>query len=118
MASHFYFYIGLIFIIIHEMDAIRCKEWRIFPGLSLLNDDLGYVIFILAHIPLYFLIYWQLVNDESREPFIYGLSIFFIIHIGLHLLLLKNKKNGFKDWISWFFIIGAGLFGLLELILS
>jgi hypothetical protein len=118
MANHFYFYIGLIFIIIHEMDAIRCKEWRIFPGLSLLNDDLGYKVFMLAHIPLYFLIYWKLANDESREVFIHGLSIFFMIHIGLHLLFLLHKKNEFKDWISWLFIVGAGLFGFLDLILK
>ena len=116
MANHFYFYAGLIFITIHEMDAIRCKEWRIFPGLSLLNDNLGYKIFMLAHIPLYFLIYWQLKNDDLREPFIHGMSIFFIVHVGLHLLLLNNKKNEFKDWISWLFIVGAGVFGLLDLL--
>ncbi len=118
MPNHTFFYIGLIFIIIHEMDAVRCKEWRIFPGLSLLKDDLGYKVFTLTHIPLFFLIYFELVSNELREPFIYGLSIFFIIHIGLHLLLLKNKKNEFKDWVSWFFIIGTGLFGFLDLILS
>jgi hypothetical protein len=118
MANHFYFYIGLIFIIIHEMDAVRCKEWRMFPGLSLLNDDWGFKIFMFAHIPLYFLIYWKLANTESKETFIYGVSIFFIIHFALHLLFLLHKKNEFKDWISWLFIFGAGFFGLLDLILN
>jgi hypothetical protein len=118
MANHFYFFAGLIFISIHEMDAIRCKEWRIFPGLSFLNDDLGFKVFMLAHIPLYILIYWKIINYESRESFIHGLSIFFIIHIGLHLLFLLHKKNEFKDWISWLLIVGAGLSGFLDLIIN
>jgi hypothetical protein len=118
MANHFFFYFGLTFIIMHEMDAVRCKEWRIFPGLSFLNDNWGYRVFMLAHIPLFFLLFWKLSDSDFKEQFIQGLNIFFIIHVGLHLLFLMHKKNEFKDWISWTIISGAGFFGLLDLILS
>lgn len=99
------------------MDAIRCKEWRIFPGLSMLNDELGFKIFMIAHIPLFALLFGGLIGQENKEMLIEGLNIFFIIHFGLHLLLLLHKKNEFKDWISWSIISGAAIFALLDLII-
>jgi hypothetical protein len=45
MDNHQIFYVGLSFVLLHEMDAIRCKEWRIFPDLSLLNDPWGFKVF-------------------------------------------------------------------------
>ncbi|MFD2569233.1 DUF6713 family protein [Spirosoma soli] len=38
MPDEIFFYLGLAFLTTHELDAVRCREWRIFPGLSLLND--------------------------------------------------------------------------------
>ncbi|OYQ32988.1 hypothetical protein CHU92_13785 [Flavobacterium cyanobacteriorum] len=114
--GHIFFYIGLSLLSIHEMDAIRCREWRIFPGLSLLSDRLGYIIFLFAHIPIFWFIYWQLAYSPYLSRFIRGFSIFMIVHAGLHLLYLKHKNNEFKDWISWTIILGAGLCGLLGLV--
>ena len=116
MTEHFLFYIGLSFLTIHEMDAMRCREWRIFPGLSLLSDKWGEIIFIFAHIPLFLIVFNQLTNHSNLENFIQGFDFFMIIHVGLHLLLLKHKNNLFKDLTSWTIIIGAGLFGLLDLV--
>ncbi len=108
--------LGLVFILMHEMDAIRCKEWRIFPGTSFLNDKFGLIVFIFMHIPLFYwiLFEYQLNNKGFRISFDY----FLIIHLILHLLFLMHKKNEFKDWISWIIITGAGLFGLLDLLIS
>jgi hypothetical protein len=98
------------------MDAIRCKEWRIFPGLSLLNERLGFIIFIWAHLPLFYWIFWELTLDPHPDTFMRGFDIFLMVHLLLHLLYLRHKNNEFKDWISWSIIIGAGLGGLLDLI--
>ncbi|MBK7304424.1 MAG: hypothetical protein IPN15_00685 [Saprospiraceae bacterium] len=116
MTGHILFYLGLSLLTMHEMDAIRCREWRIFPGLSMLSDKLGHIIFVFAHIPLFFFIFWQLTHSQDIEAFIKGFNIFMIVHLGLHILFLKHKNNEFKDWISWTIIIGAGLCGLLDLI--
>lgn len=106
--------LGLVFIVMHEMDAVRCKEWRIFPGLSFLNDKLGLIVFILLHIPLF---YWILLEFQlNNENFRKGFNYFLIIHLFLHILFLTHKKNAFKDWISWSIIFGAALFGLLDLL--
>jgi hypothetical protein len=117
MSDPIFFYLGLTFILIHEMDAIRCKEWRIFPGLSLLNDIWGYRIFLLAHIPLFLLLFIGLSGQGSLDGLMNGLDIFFIAHVGLHILFLAHKRNEFKDWISWTIILGAGFFGLMDLII-
>ena len=117
MPEYTFFYLGLTFIIIHEMDAIRCKEWRIFPGLSLLDDKLGFKIFMAAHIPLFFFFFLGLIGSSNNEVLIFGFNIFLIIHFGLHILSLKHKKNEFKDWISWTIITGAGLCGVLDLVI-
>jgi hypothetical protein len=109
------FYLGLAFILMHEMDAIRCKEWRIFPGLSFLNDEWGFRAFMMAHIPLFYFLFDGLINADTRADFIRGLDIFFIVHLGLHLLFLLHKKNEFKDWLSWSIISAAALSGLLDL---
>lgn len=106
-----FFYLATACILLHEMDAIRCKEWRIFPLTYFLNDKIGYPVFLFAHLPLY---YFLLKNLENIS-FPYGLNIFFIIHLGLHILFLKHPKNEFKDILSWLPIIGAAVFGGLAL---
>ena len=105
--------LGLAFILMHEMDAIRCKEWRIFPGLSFLNDRIGLIVFVFLHIPLF---YWVLIEIQmDNAGFRKGFDYFLIVHLILHLLFLMHKKNEFKDWVSWIIIVGAALFGLLDL---
>lgn len=115
MPSHLFFYIGLSLMVMHEMDAMRCKEWRIFPGLSLLSDSLGQKVFLWAHLPLFTLLFRQLSNPIHAEALIFGFNHFMIIHLGLHLLFLKHPNNMFKDLLSWSIIAGAGLCGLLDL---
>jgi hypothetical protein len=109
------FYIALVFFIAHEMDAVRCIEWRIFPGLSLLSDKLGFAIFLLAHIPLFGLLTFYLLNSNNIDSLIYYLEIFFIVHLILHLLYLLHPKNEFKDWISWTLIITPAVMGFTDL---
>lgn len=115
MSDPIFFYTGLTCILMHEMDAIRCKEWRILPLTSFLDDKRGFQAFMLLHIPLFLLIlYGQ--RGATAHSFMYGLDIFFIIHLGLHILFLRHQKNEFRDLLSWSIIGGAGLCGALDLI--
>ncbi len=111
------FYSGLSFIMLHEMDAIRCKEWRIFPGLSLINEKLGFILFMFLHIPLFIWIFWGLSQSADPESFKTRFDIFLMIHMGLHLLFLMHKNNEFKDWISWTIISGAAICGFVDLLI-
>lgn len=107
------FILGIAFILVHEMDAVRCREWRIFPGLSLLNDRMGMTLFVLLHIPVF---YWLNIKISQGHPaFIQGFDIFLIVHLFLHILFTRHKNNEFKDWLSWLIIAGAGLCGAIDL---
>lgn len=112
---YFFFFLGLTLILIHEMDAIRCKEWRIFPLLDRLDDKRGFLVFTWAHVPLYLLLFWGLFGAEGlNRGVMRGLDIFFIVHTGLHVLFLRHPRNEFKSFTSWAFILGAGIAGLID----
>lgn len=99
----------------HEMDAIRCREWRILPMTYFLNEKWGFIVFVMIHIPLFFVILFFLMKPETHHMWRTGLNYFYMVHFGLHLLLLLHQKNEFKDWVSWFIISGAAIFGFLDL---
>lgn len=107
-------YLGLVFILVHELDAMRCKEWRILPLLSRLPETKAQTIFIVLHLPLLYMLLVESLkvpNEALQE----GLNYFYIIHLGLHLLLLKHPQNAFKDGLSWFLIVGTAFCGALDL---
>lgn len=116
LPTHFFFYLALSCLLIHEMDAVRCKEWRIFPILSSLEEKTGFQVFMLAHIPLFGLLLWALIGSENPENWIQGLNYFCIFHLFAHILFLRHPKNEFKDWMSWLWIAGAGIFAVLDFI--
>ena len=117
MENYFFFFVGLSFILVHEMDAIKCQEWTIFPLLSKLNERMGYFVFTTIHIPLYLLLLSVLYGQNALNPsLIIGLDIFFIIHVFLHVFFLKHPKNQFTSMFSWIIILGAGIAGLIDII--
>lgn len=112
------FYTALSLILIHEMDAILNEEWTIFPLISLLPSKIGYWVFCILHLPLFLLLFKALNHPETQSATIYGMDVFFIIHVGLHLLFLMHPKNKFTSFFSWSIITLAGLFGLASLLLE
>ena len=117
MENYLFFLAGLSLILAHEMDAIKCREWTIFPLLSKLNERAGYFVFTAIHAPLYLLLFQGLLGNDGINPaVIMGLDIFFIVHVFLHVLFLKHPKNQFTSAFSWIIILGAGLAGLMDLV--
>lgn len=110
------FFLGLSFILAHELDAIQRREWRIFPLLSRLDDTTGFAVFTVIHVPLLFLLLWELFANDVNTSLANGMNIFFIVHIGLHLLALRHPQNEFTSVLSWSLILGAGLCGALALL--
>ena len=73
---------------------------------------------MLGHIPLFFVVLWALLGQENPSYWIQGLNCFFIIHLIAHILYLRHPKNQFVDWLSWLWIIGAALFGGIDLFMT
>lgn len=119
MADHVFFLLGFSFLLTHEMDAIRCQEWRIFPGLARMSERSGYVTFTAIHVPLYAALLWGLAQgDETTGSLITGLDIFFLIHLIAHVLLRHHPENRFGSWFSWSLFTGAGVCGAIDLLLT
>ncbi len=118
MNNAFFFLAAITFLLIHEMDAVRRKEWLVFPGLSRLSDDTGYLVFTAAHIPLVFLVLSGLLSGVILQPAIrVTLDVFCLAHVVLHVLCQRLPENGFRSRFSWLIILGTGLVGLIDLMI-
>lgn len=102
------FYLAVIFTIVHQLDAIRCREWETLPILSKLPKNKASKIYIAAHLPLLYIVLIQGVKLQN-ESFQQGFAYVLIIHFIAHLLLLRDPQNHFKDILSWSLIVGTAL---------
>ena len=118
MAVDLLFYFGFALLITHELDAIHRHEWRIFPFICKLKDDVGYYVFVILHIPLLTLLLCLLCYPSENVQYWFKLSmdIFFIMHLGLHLLLKTHIRYEFNNVFSRSIILLNALVGFIHLI--
>lgn len=109
------FYIGLSLFVVHEMDAVRRNEWKMFKFLSTLKPKIGYMVFSILHLPFFVLIFWGLFSAHQglRHDFIMFLNLFFIIHFFIHLAFIRHHDNEFRSVFSWLIISGMFLTGMV-----
>lgn len=117
MTEHVFFLVGLAFLLAHEMDAVRLHEWRLLPVLSRLDDRVGFLVFTGLHVPLYLLLFFLAFNADAGtiRVMIVTLDAFFVVHVGLHLLLRNHPRNEFRSLFSWSLIVTAGIAGAIDL---
>ena len=115
--KNLFFYLGLGTLLTHELDAISNHEWRLLPIFRSLPDDPAMNAFILLHVPL-FAVLLALVsstNKQLRKRSRLGVSLFLIIHAGLHLWFMDNPGYEFASTVSIVLIFSGALFGGLHL---
>lgn len=118
MTDHTVFVLGFCFLLVHEMDAIRLKEWKIFPVLGKMDDEAGYVAFTALHVPIYALLLWGLYGEGGINlVLVVGLDAFFVVHVFLHLIFYDHPENRFRSVFSYALIFGAGALGAIDLLL-
>lgn len=96
------------------MDAVRLREWKIFPLLRDLRDEAGYVAFAALHVPIYALLLLGLLG--ANNALIFWLDLFFIVHVVLHVVFRNHPENRFGSAFSWALILGAGVFGAIDVL--
>lgn len=114
-----FFVLGFALLLVHEMDAVRLGEWKIFPWLSGLGEEAGYRAFAALHVPLYALLFLGLLGgDGASRALIVGLDAFFVVHVVLHRVFRDHPENRFRSAFSWALILGAGACGVADLAFS
>lgn len=111
--SQILFFVVVSFLFVHELDAIRQREWRFFFAPVTISDESAYRIFAALHAPLFVVI---LVYVES-SAFQIAIDAFAIVHGLLHLGLRNHPRIAFDSWFSRFWIFGGSLLGVLHLLL-
>ncbi len=116
MAMDILFWFTLSLLFLHEMDAVRNREWRLFAFLNKLDDRTAFQAFTLAHLPLYIFIFFLLSHPSPEVQYRFQLfgDIFFVVHLGLHLLFTPNPANDFTSAFSKGIIRVAGICGALH----
>ncbi|AOY77588.1 DUF6713 family protein [Clostridium formicaceticum] len=111
------FILNLSFLLLHEMDAIRNKEWKMFIYLKNMEDDKAYQIFTVMHLPIYVVMLFVLVNYFSNlELMIYLiLDLFLIFHSIIHYIFKRHSENNFNSSFSKIIIYSMGVASVIHL---
>ena len=114
------FYLGFATLLTHELDAMPNHEWRLFPVLRSLSDELGMTVFILLHIPIYagLIALVASTNPRIRGQSRLAISGFLVIHALLHRLFMGRTEYEFTSALSAWLIIGGALLGAVYLALA
>jgi len=108
------FLFNLSLFLLHEMDAIRRSEWRLFMVLKDMEDSKAYKVFTFLHLFLYVIIL-SLLFSEYQIIVFWFLDLFFIIHAILHLFFEKHPRNEFKNTFSRAIIYPMGILAVVHI---
>ena len=110
---------SVILMFTHEYDAFHLGEWKMFKFLQRFSNQVQYLIFLYAHIPLtlFFAYYlWTLVSFSNIVLWII-VNLLLIVHFGIHLFALRWESNVFHSIYSFVIIGAAALLGIINLCL-
>ncbi len=99
-------------LLVHELDAIRNREWRFFFGRTAVSDEAAYRAFTAFHVPAVALVLLSL----DSTAFQVGFDAFAVVHGLLHLALRNHPRLAFDGWFSGAWIYGGSLLGGLHLL--
>ena len=108
------FSINFALFCLHEMDAIRAKEWKMFVILKDMDDDRAFKTFTILHLPLYAILLYSFVSHHIISFII--IDVFLIIHSILHFFFEKHPNNNFTNMYSRMIIYPMGILGVLHLL--
>lgn len=110
------FSILLSLLFVHEMDAIRAKEWNMFILLKDRREAAAYRVFVILHLPLYGILLYAL-SIGPAYPLKFAGDFFCLGHGVLHWGFRKHKNNGFSSLFSKMIIGGMTVLSVIHLYL-
>lgn len=114
------FYLGFGTLFAHELDSMVNHEWRVIPIVRALPDEIGSLVFVVAHIPAIALLLALLSSKNTRTRLAtrIGVGIFLIFHGALHILFKGHPAYEFSSMLSNALIFSGAILGILYLILE
>lgn len=115
-----FFLLAMALLFVHEMDAVRCHEWRILPVLSRLGERVAMLWFVWSHVPLFVIVIWAAARsiNASGDLFSILFSAFCILHAFLHLAYERHPLNEFRNALSRSIIWSCAGAGLLAIVFA
>ena len=98
--------------LLHELDAIRQREWRFFFSRVPVGDETAYRVFTALHVPVFLLILVYLPSTIFQI----GFDLFMVFHGFLHLVFRNHPAINFDSWFSRVWIYGGSLLGALHVL--
>jgi hypothetical protein len=113
------FSVILSLLLVHEMDAIRAKEWKMIIVLKNMSEEAAYRLFTLIHIPLYVAVIFMLFHGGAVASYLLKIviDVFLLGHAIIHFGFRKHSDNGFKTWFSKSIIYSMSALALFHLCL-
>ena len=116
------FFLALAMFCCHELDAVSKLEWRLLPGLNLLDDSTALKVFVLAHIPLFTAVFWLCSHQNkaiARKSRFY-VCLLLSIHGIAHLIFdaINHVEYRFEAPLDLFTVYGAALTSIVYLLLD
>jgi hypothetical protein len=113
------FFIAVSLLLMHEMDAIDKKEWRLMFVLRRLPDEGAIRWYILIHQPL-FVALLALVAAGPSTPVRWletAVDAFLIVHLGLHERIVMRGDPAFDNPFSRWLIRAAAAVATIHIVL-
>jgi hypothetical protein len=107
MTGDLLFAAGISALLLHELDAVDKKEWRLLFVLRRLPDEVALRWFILLHLPLFPALFALVAASETPAILSIqgGVDLFLIVHAALHERLAHRGErafaNSFSRWLIW-----------------
>lgn len=113
------FYFGLALLACHELDAVARHEWRLLPGLSLLDDQTALTTFIYLHVPLFMGLFWLTGHNSAVVQRTSQLAVdtFLIVHAIAHVAFSNHALYEFQFPLEESLIFGGAITGALHAVL-
>nr|WP_233454082.1 DUF6713 family protein [Brevibacillus parabrevis] len=108
------FSINFSLLLLHEMDAIRAKEWKMFAILKDMDDGRAFKVFTILHLPLYAILLYSFISQQIVSFII--IDVFLIFHSIIHYFFEKHPNNNFTNTYSRLLIYPMGVLGVLHLL--
>ena len=95
-------------------------EWRLMPIIRTLSDEMGMMVFVIVHIPI-FAVLIALVsskNSKTRRLTRIGIGLFLVLHGLLHVLFRDHPAYEFSSMYSNILIFAGSFMGIVYLVLE